>query len=189
MTLISCHRGARFTAPENTFPAFDAALAQGGEILEFDVRQSHDGVLYVLHDDSVDRTTDGSGLIAELTSTELDALDAGSWFAPRFEGLRLPRLEAFFERYKTRAQFYIEVKWADCAAIARLIRQLDIASQCYTCSFSEEMHLDMLRYAPEVRQMVHWRREGNAEAAIEKYNAAIVEFFDQEGHAHHDFTL
>lgn len=188
MTKISCHRGARFTAPENTIPAFEAALAQGGEILEFDVRQSRDGVLYVMHDETVDRTTDGSGPIAEMTSKEVDALDAGSWFDPKFAGLRVPRLDAFLDQFKSRAQFYLEVKWADCAEIAKVIQKLDIASQVYTCSFSEQMHLDMLRYAPKVRQMLHWRRENDAGLLIEKYNAAIVEFFDTDDEKH-DFTL
>lgn len=189
MTQIACHRGARLVAPENTFSAFDAALAQGGDVLEFDVRQSRDGVLYVIHDDTVDRTTNGSGAVVEMTSQELDALDAGDWFAPRFAGLRLPRLDTFFERYKSKANFYIEVKWADCAKIARMIRDHEIAAQCYTCSFSEEMHLDMLRYAPDVRQMVHWRRSNAAGPLIEKFDAAIVEFFDAPGHKNHDFTL
>lgn len=185
---IACHRGARFTAPENTYASFDAALAQGGDVLEFDVRQSRDGVLYVVHDATVDRTTNGSGEVAHMTSRELDALDAGAWFHPRFEGLRLPRLDAFFARYKARAQFYIEVKWADCAEIAKLIRAHDITAQSYTCSFSEQMHLDMLRHAPKLRQMVHWRREADADLLIEKYNAAIVEFVDGDNSGH-DFTL
>ncbi|MCA0044195.1 glycerophosphodiester phosphodiesterase [Celeribacter litoreus] len=188
MTKISCHRGARFSAPENTFAAFDAALVQGGEILEFDVRQSLDGVLYVLHDETVDRTTNGSGPIAEMTSKEIDALDAGGWFDPRFAGLRVPRLDSFFQRYKGRAEFYVEIKWADCAAVGKMVRDLDVARACYTCSFSEQMHLDMRRYAPEVRQMIHWRRTANAKAAIDLFGASIVEFFDGEG-AKNDFTL
>ncbi|EKE71213.1 MULTISPECIES: glycerophosphodiester phosphodiesterase family protein [Roseobacteraceae] len=187
MTQIACHRGARLSAPENTFPAFEAALAQGGDVLEFDVRQTRDGVLYVMHDETVDRTTNGTGPIADMTSKEVDALDAGAWFDARFATTPVPRLDAFLDAFKSRAAFYIEVKWADCDAIAQIIHRLDIAAQCYTCSFSEQMHLDMLRAAPDVAQMVHWRR-ATPETLIDKFDATIVEFYACDD-AKNDFTL
>lgn len=175
-TQIACHRGAHLIAPENTYPAFDAALALGGDILEFDVRQSKDGVLYVIHDDSVDRTTNGSGKIADMTAAELDALDAGSWFGEPWARTRLPRLDDFLTRYRGRCGFYLEVKQADCAAIAALIRKHDCADATYTCSFDPDMRRDMREYAPEIRQMLHcWDLDDPIEAR-QSQNVHIVEF-------------
>lgn len=175
-TNITCHRGARLLAPENTFPAFDAALACGGDVLEFDVRQSKDGVLYVIHDETVDRTTDGTGLVSQFTAAELDAFDAGRWYGAPWTGTRLPRLEDFLIRYAKHAGFYLEVKLADCEAIGHLIRKYECAAQTYTCSFDTQMRADMLKYAPDVRQMLHcWNVEDPREA-MEIQGAGIIEF-------------
>ena len=69
--IVCAHRGASSTAPENTIPAFAEAVALGCEMIEFDVRSTTDGTLVILHDSSVDRTTDGSGLIWELDYQEI----------------------------------------------------------------------------------------------------------------------
>ncbi|MEM1286330.1 MAG: glycerophosphodiester phosphodiesterase family protein [Pseudomonadota bacterium] len=183
MTQIVCHRGACRHAPENTLPSAEKALALGGSIIELDIRQSRDGVLYVMHDETVDRTTDGSGPIAELISAEVDALDAGSWFAPEFAGTRVPRLETYLAALSDRAGFYLEVKQADCGAIGHLVRKLGIADQCFTFSFDPAMREGMLKEAPEVRRMIHWSRSGSVKAVRSDHKAAIVEF-----HAH-DFDL
>src|SRR3954447_960778 len=85
-TLVLGHRGASAYAPENTFAAFDLAMELGADGIETDVRVTRDGVLVLLHDETVDRTTDGTGLVAELCRAELDALDAGSWFEAAYAG-------------------------------------------------------------------------------------------------------
>lgn len=90
--LIVAHRGLLHHAPENTLAAFRACL----ELrlgFEFDVERTQDGQLVCLHDDTVDRTTNGSGKVSELTLDELRRLDAGSWFAPQFAGERIPTVE------------------------------------------------------------------------------------------------
>ncbi|MBL4850336.1 MAG: glycerophosphodiester phosphodiesterase [Planctomycetes bacterium] len=74
------HRGARGLAPENTLPAFEAAAEVGVDALEFDVHRTRDGQMVVIHDDTVDRTSDGKGAVAELTLAELRTFDAGYWF-------------------------------------------------------------------------------------------------------------
>ncbi|KIL97378.1 Glycerophosphoryl diester phosphodiesterase [Paramagnetospirillum magnetotacticum MS-1] len=92
MILIG-HRGLAGLAPENTLASFRAAAAHGLTMVEFDVRLSKDGVPLVFHDDSLDRTTDGSGPVAEYGWAELSRLDAGSWFAPAFAGEPISSLE------------------------------------------------------------------------------------------------
>lgn len=93
LTKIIAHRGSKGTHPENTILAFEAALAAGADGIETDVHLSKDGHLIIMHDETVDRTTDGTGNIQDLTLAEIKALDAGSWFAPRFVGARVPTLD------------------------------------------------------------------------------------------------
>ena len=87
------HRGAAASAPENTLASFRRAQALGAAWVEFDVRLTSDGRCIVLHDDAIDRTTDGSGLAADMTLDELAVFDAGSWFDPSFAGEPIPTFE------------------------------------------------------------------------------------------------
>jgi glycerophosphoryl diester phosphodiesterase len=86
------HRGYSAIAPENTLPALAAAVLAGATFVEFDVRTTADGIPVVIHDRTVDRTTDGRGAVWELTFDELRALDAGSWFSPAYAETRVPLL-------------------------------------------------------------------------------------------------
>jgi len=90
--LVIAHRGASGTAPENTLAAFRRAVAVGADMIELDVQLSRDRAVVVLHDDTLDRTTDGTGPARARTLAELAVLDAGSWFAPAFAGERIPTL-------------------------------------------------------------------------------------------------
>ncbi|WP_163540912.1 glycerophosphodiester phosphodiesterase [Occultella kanbiaonis] len=88
--LIIAHRGNSSVAPENTLPAFESAVLAGADMIEIDVQVSEDGIGIVIHDATVDRTTDGAGPVSALRSTEVRHLDAGSWFAPAYAGTALP---------------------------------------------------------------------------------------------------
>jgi len=111
------HRGARGLAPENTLPAFRAGVEAGVDVLEFDVQQTKDGQIVVIHDPTVDRTTDGSGLVAEQTLAELRAHDAGYRFSRdggesfpfRGQGVAIPRLEEVLEAFPEH-RFTVELK-------------------------------------------------------------------------------
>ena len=95
MTLA--HRGHSTTIPEQTMAAFEAAVAAGADAIEADVHLTRDGHLVMLHDDLVDRTTDGHGLVRDMTLAEVARLDAGSWFGPQFRGARVPTLEQLLD--------------------------------------------------------------------------------------------
>ena len=94
---IIAHRGASGSAPENTLAAFRAAAAAGAKFVEFDSSLTSDARPVVFHDDAIDRTTDGTGLLAETSFEILKHLDAGSWFNPRFAGELVPTLEEVLE--------------------------------------------------------------------------------------------
>src|SRR5262245_24640882 len=104
------HRGASSYAPENTFSAFELALSLGACELELDVQETADGELVVIHDDTVERTTNGTGAVTGHTLAVLQGLDAGAWFDRRFAGERIPTLDRMLERYSSRARLHIELK-------------------------------------------------------------------------------
>lgn len=107
------HRGACGYAPENTFASFDLALEMGVDGLETDIHRTKDGHLVLIHDDTVDRTTNGHGAVAELTLAELQALDAGVRFHYKFAGQRIPTLDDFLSRYVRRTEILdLEMKGA-----------------------------------------------------------------------------
>jgi glycerophosphoryl diester phosphodiesterase len=95
--LILAHRGASGYAPENTWPAFKLAREMGANGIETDVQLSKDGVPVLVHDTNLDRTSDGTGPVADLTWDELARLDAGGWLDARFTGERIVRLDEFLD--------------------------------------------------------------------------------------------
>jgi glycerophosphoryl diester phosphodiesterase len=90
---VLAHRGGGALAPENTMAAIRTGLAAGFRAVEFDVMLSADGEPVLIHDETLDRTTDGRGAVAARTVAELERLDAGSWYSARFAGERIPRLD------------------------------------------------------------------------------------------------
>lgn len=148
---VYAHRGASSAAPENTLVSDEVARRAGAEWIENDVQPSKDGVPYVLHDDTVDRTTDGTGRIRDLTAGQLDALDAGSWFAPVYAGARLPTLAAQLEDLRTRGgRLLLEIKGPhtrdEVARIVREVRDHGMADRVLVQSFE----VDALRHTREL---------------------------------------
>jgi glycerophosphoryl diester phosphodiesterase len=147
------HRGASSYAPENTFAAFDLAIEMGARHLELDVHVSRDGHLVVIHDDTVDRTTDGSGPVTSHSLAALAALDAGSWFDLRFKGEHIPTLGAVLQRYTGRAHLHIEIKGHSDGLAQRtvdLIRSRGMAAKVTITSFQKAKLEETRAYAPEL---------------------------------------
>jgi glycerophosphoryl diester phosphodiesterase len=146
------HRGASSYAPENTFAAFDLAIEMGARHLELDVHFSSDGHLVVIHDDTVDRTTDGSGPVTSRSLAALTALDAGAWFDPCFKGERIPTLGAVLERYWG-AHLHVELKGHSAGLAQRavdMIRSSGIATNVTITSFQKAKLEETRAYAPEL---------------------------------------
>ncbi len=108
--VITAHRGAGGYAPENTLAAIRKGLASGADRIEVDIHQSRDGQLFIMHDATVDRTTNGHGLLKNFTSDSLKKLDAGSWFSPEYKGEPIPTLEEAFKLINGKAVFVVELK-------------------------------------------------------------------------------
>lgn len=119
------HRGASALAPENTLIAFEQAIQTGVDLLEIDVRASLDGEIVVIHDPTIDRTTDRTGVVAAQSFEQLRQADAGAWFSPAFSGERIPSLAEVLDLARHRAIVLIEIK-ADHLA-ERVLQQVHAA--------------------------------------------------------------
>lgn len=147
------HRGDSQAAPENTMPAFASTAEAGAEYFEIDLRLSADGVPVVIHDKSVDRTTDGEGLVAELTIDELRSLDAGSWFAPSFAGTAIPTLDevlAYAAAGDTGVVIEYKGAWSasEVAGTVDMIRDAGLEGEVITQSFSKKTVANISQVAP-----------------------------------------
>ncbi|NBB99560.1 MAG: glycerophosphodiester phosphodiesterase [Bacteroidetes bacterium] len=140
------HRGTCRYAPENTLPAFDYALAAGAHMLELDVQLSADGVPVVIHDGTVDRTTNGTGRVRALALEALQQLDAGAWFVDDaeqrpFKGTRIPTLAEVFRRYPD-VPLTVELKTESRAiaeGVAQVVRQTGRRGRLVVASDSADL--------------------------------------------------
>ncbi|MEQ9307575.1 MAG: glycerophosphodiester phosphodiesterase family protein [Marinoscillum sp.] len=111
---IIAHKGASGIAPENTMAAFKLALEMGVDMIELDVRNTHDEQIVVFHDPTLDRTTNGTGLVHDYTLAEIKELDAGSWFGDaKYAGEKVPTLKEVLDMVAGRCQVLIEIKHMD----------------------------------------------------------------------------
>lgn len=158
--LVIAHRGGRGLWPENTLHAFERARASGADVLEMDVRATRDGALVVMHDPTVDRTTDGRGAVSDLALADLKRLDAGyRWTADggqtfpfRGQGVQVPTLEEVFARL-TDARYVVEIK-QDAPPVHEqlcgLIRTHNLTSRVLVASFRQSALGAFRRSCPEV---------------------------------------
>lgn len=130
------HRGASALAPENTLASYRLAIEAGMELAECDLRRTKDGRIVVMHDARVSRTTDGTGRVAELTLEQIKSLDAGSWFAERFRGERVPTFEQYLDQVQGRVRPVIELKEQGLAAeVVAALAERRLVEQTLIVSF------------------------------------------------------
>jgi glycerophosphoryl diester phosphodiesterase len=138
--LVIAHRGASGHAPENTLAAFRRAVALGASFIETDLHLSRDAHFVAIHDDIVNRTTNGQGKVHDLTLADLRRLDAGSWFGSEFSGERIPTLEEILEfAKKNDVVFYLELKptgaWGGEHALIGALRESGEIARTIVISF------------------------------------------------------
>jgi glycerophosphoryl diester phosphodiesterase len=151
------HRGYSAVAPENTLPAFAAALHGGATIVEFDVRTTADGVPVVIHDRTLERTTTGTGPVWEARYDEVRALDAGAWFSTAYAGLRVPSLAETIDLLAPAdAELLLEIKppatLEQVKAIVEQVAERDLLARTIVQSFDPEVIRLAGEAAPEVRR-------------------------------------
>jgi glycerophosphoryl diester phosphodiesterase len=158
-TRVIAHRGFSGAAPENTLAAVRAAIAVRADMVEIDVTLTADGHIVVIHDETLDRTSDGSGDVSQATLAELQELDAGSWFDPSFAEERIPTLDDVLFEVEGRILLNVEVKSEAVARgvvakVASAIREHGMVDQVVVSSFSPTALREMHSVAPEIRTAV-----------------------------------
>lgn len=151
------HRGYSALAPENTLPALAAAVLGGATYVEFDVRTTADDVPVVIHDRTVDRTTDGTGHVWDLTADEVRALDAGSWFSPAYAGVRVPLLAEVLDLVREPGpELLLEIKPpADADQVKRILDMVadrGLLERTVVQSFDPQIVRTVREVAPDVRR-------------------------------------
>ena len=157
--LIAGHRGDRSVAPENTLPALQGALDSTLDFVETDLQLTADGVPVLIHDETVDRTTNGTGAVADLTFSQLRALDAGSWYSPDFAGVVVPSLDEFLAIFQSsEKQALLELKGFWTQDQVRLVVAKVAASgsthRVTFASFDFTTLMNLRSSAPEVPRVI-----------------------------------
>jgi len=172
---IVCHKGANKVAPENTYAAVQQCIDWGAGTVEVDVWTSRDGELVLMHDDTVDRTTNGSGHVIALTAAELALLDAGSWFGPAFAGERIPVLSEFLEWIRGRARLFLDVKFAHPQQLLDLLAKTGMHDECFIWSGSDAWMELLHGLDPSMALKVNVSTPKDVVAAHKTFDARIVE--------------
>lgn len=154
---VMAHRGLSADAPENTLYAFSDAISVGADFIELDVQQTRDGVLVVMHDSNLKRTTGVNKDIWDVDYADIQNLDAGSWFDPAYANARIPTLEETLQFVDKRARLNIEIKPTKHGSdtleqdVAELITQYQYTYACYVTSFSYSSLKKVKEVNPEIR--------------------------------------
>ena len=172
---VVAHRGANEHAPENTYAAAQLCVDWGVEYVEIDVRTSKDGVMYILHDATVDRTTNGKGRIRDLTASEIDRFDAGSWFSEQFADQRVPRLKEYLEWIEGKTNVYFDVKDADLEELIKLVYDLGMQDDCFFWFGNPAQVVKFRELDKKLALKVNVRNAADVERVHERFGATIVE--------------
>ncbi|USK60780.1 glycerophosphodiester phosphodiesterase [Peribacillus asahii] len=183
------HRGASGYAPEHTLVSYQMGEKMHGDYIEIDLQMTKDGQLIAMHDEKLDRTTNGTGLVKDYTLAEIKQLDAGSWFNekypesanPNYEGLQVPTLEEVFKKFGKNARYYIETKSPETypgmeKELLRLIDKYDINKKSLLIqSFSPQSLKIMNELDPSVKlvQLISYK---NYAVITDDEIAAIKEY-------------
>lgn len=124
--VVIAHRGEHLHHPENTLPAFQAAIDAGADYFELDVRTTSDGKFVIMHDSTLDRTTNGTGEVHNHTFNEIRSLDAGAKFSPAFAGTKVPTLDEAFDLAHGKINVYVDTKNADPQQLINTIEHHDM---------------------------------------------------------------
>ena len=172
---LCAHRGFNSVAPENSMPAFGAAVALGAEEIEFDIWSTSDGVLVSSHDSTLERVSNGSGKIYDHTYEELLALDFGIKHGEKFKGLKIPTFEEILQKFAGRVIMNIHVKIWDqnfedpmIEKIVALVRKYDCEKHIYFMTTSDEIIKRVMDYAPDLKICVGWNGNKHPLSIVER---------------------
>lgn len=180
--LCVAHRGFSSIAPENTMAAFLMAMERPEvQWMELDVQLSRDGVPVVIHDFTVDRTTNGKGLVRETDWADLQRLDAGAWKNKSYKGERIPALSELLDRSCGRVRLNIELKTQGDmypglpAAVIHEVRKRHMQNDVVITSFEPAALIEMKKLAPEIQTgLIIDARPGDLLTALRQMNCTFL---------------
>jgi len=148
-TVVVAHRGLSSKYPENTILSFQKAVEIKVDAIELDVRETKDGEIVIMHDEKVDRTTDGKGDVEQLTYNEIRKLDAGKWKG-NFKDVKVPSLKEVFENIGNKIYYFIEIKKVNISKVIKLIDDFNLKENVVISSFHIEYLLETRKIVPEM---------------------------------------
>jgi glycerophosphoryl diester phosphodiesterase len=151
---VIAHRGVALEAPENTLPAIAKAIELGCAMAEIDLRYTADGEVVVFHDATVERTTDGTGRVADKTLSDLRSLDAGVRMDAAFRGTRVPTFREVVDLSRGKIQLYLDLKETDPRPVVRLVERLEARSMVVYRPYSFGALQQILAETPSARVLV-----------------------------------
>lgn len=172
---VMAHRGAAMAAPENTIPALALAAELGFEWAEIDVRLSKDGRHIIFHDEELDRAANGRGAAASRTLEEIQKLDAGSWFAERFAGTRIPTLDEALVFAKGKINLYLDCKQVDLKLLVQEIAQRQMENQTVVYGDMESVITVRSLSNGKIPVMAKCHDEEELKTLVEQIQPAILE--------------
>lgn len=186
------HRGFSGIAPENTLISFKKAIEAGADMIEFDVSLSKDGIPVVIHDKTLNRTTNGKGNVSDFTLQELKKLDAGSWYKPEFKNEAIPTLEETIQLCKNKVMLNIEIKKYSVKRnvkvdgienkVVDLLNKYDMNNDVLISSFSKLALQRIKEFNPDIA-VAYLYRFGIKQKLIEKFNGLELYSFNQSKRA------
>jgi glycerophosphoryl diester phosphodiesterase len=183
---VAAHRGFSEKYPENTMEAFRAAVDAGADEIETDVRVSADGELVLMHDETVDRTTDGTGKVCEMTLSELKKLDAGVKKGAEFAGTKIPTLRELFELVKDHPTLTLDIELKEyptegrealafevCDRALAMIDEYGFTERCVVNSWNGKLNEYVReKYGNKYRQHVYYPETLLGECTVDPYSYA-----------------
>ncbi len=164
---VAHHRGASRYAPENTLPALEKAIRLGADFVEFDLQTTRDGGFVLLHDRTLERTTNGRGPAREWDQAKIQALDAGSWFGQPFVGTPVPTIDEFLKAADRRVELYVDAKDIAPEALATALKRHGLVERAVV--YQSVAYLEKLRAIdPAIRRMPPLRDPARLDSGAER---------------------
>jgi glycerophosphoryl diester phosphodiesterase len=170
------HRGEHLHHPENTIPAFDEAIRLGADFIEVDVRTTTDGRLVLSHDNTVNRCTNGTGEVSNMTFEQIERLDAGIKSAPEFAGTRVPTFEKVLKLAHGRIGVYVDLKNAAAQAIVDAIQKADMVDRVVIYRGAIPLLKEIQHIDPRLKVMPESQNVDNVKIAIESLHPKVIAF-------------
>src|SRR5215472_2999467 len=172
--VVISHRGEHLHHPENTIPAFQEAIRVGADYFELDVRTTSDGKLVLMHDATVDRTTNGHGEVAKMTFDEIRALDAGAKMKPEFAGTRVPTFDEALDLARGKIGIYVDVKSVSAKELVEHIRGHGMSD--HVVIYSGRISKEIQDIDPSLRIMPEARNAEFAQQLIDALHLKVLAF-------------